>query len=811
MSKQIVIAEQHRIAAVFDAEQIQELVVATGTHQVSDIYLGVVENVLPGIDAAFVNIGDSDRNGFIHVTDLGPLRLRRSASSITELLAPQQKVLVQVMKEPTGTKGPRLTGNISLPGRYLVLMPYGRGVNLSRRIESEGERNRLRALAILMKPAGMGILIRTEADGMPEEAIIEDLENLQKQWESVLTEASATRPPALLNRDDDFVQRVLRDAYCDNVNRIVVDSVQGLKRVKQHLTSWGGGRMPQGVLVDQHRERGSILEYFRVNAAIREAMKPRVDLPSGGYIIIEKTEALTVIDVNSGSFTRSATARETVLWTNCESATEIARQLRLRNIAGVIVVDFIDMESRRDKLQVLEHFNNAMKSDKAKPQIAQLTELGLVELTRKRQGKNIYELFGVPCPACSGIGMHVNLPGEAPSALQTQHQYHHYEEIPDHFAPPGATSPAPQYSDTPSDRRESRDIGRRSIRRDTTITPGRPEARLPEARSNSGYVESYAPEGFTGFEDGGFDSEGALDLSQHPSYQERGRGGNRRRRRRGEPFTKETTTDRGASPWDEVPIDRPSNDRISNDRISNDRHPTERVQNERISLDRVTSRYEVPSIETETDVLDLQPEEVAPAVREGRESRFEERRVRSGRRERTPSEPPEIINVEMTEDEQDVYAWMGISPLILSEQTPKNPRSAIIRIYPPGEVPSDEAVAMSDDVTDDNIPDEFTSIESEFVSSLDPDESEFGDAPARRGRGRIDRRSDGSVAPPIKRSFEGQAEFDFGESVESDLEETFEPEIIESVAIAADSVELELLELEDDGAPRRRRRRSSAT
>ena len=823
MSKQIVIAEQHRIAAVFDAEQIQELVVATGTHQVSDIYLGVVENVLPGIDAAFVNIGDSDRNGFIHVTDLGPLRLRRSASSITELLAPQQKVLVQVMKEPTGTKGPRLTGNISLPGRYLVLMPYGRGVNLSRRIESEGERNRLRALAILMKPAGMGILIRTEADGMPEEAIIEDLENLQKQWESVLTEASATRPPALLNRDDDFVQRVLRDAYCDNVNRIVVDSVQGLKRVKQHLTSWGGGRMPQGVLVDQHRERGSILEYFRVNAAIREAMKPRVDLPSGGYIIIEKTEALTVIDVNSGSFTRSATARETVLWTNCESATEIARQLRLRNIAGVIVVDFIDMESRRDKLQVLEHFNNAMKSDKAKPQIAQLTELGLVELTRKRQGKNIYELFGVPCPACSGIGMHVNLPGEAPSALQTQHQYHHYEEIPDHFAPPGAASPAPQYSDTPTDRRESRDIGRRSIRRDTinpTTTTGRPEARLPEARSSSGYAESYAPEGFTGFEDGGFDSEGALDLSQHPSYQERGRGGNRRRRRRGEPFTKETTTDRGASPWEEVPIDRPStdripNDRIPNDRISNDRHPTERVQNERISLDRVASRYELPSIENETDVLDLQPEEVAPAVRESRESRFEERRVRSGRRERTPSEPPEIINVEMTEDEQDVYAWMGISPLILSEQTPKNPRSAIIRIYPPGEVPSDEAVEVADDGADTNIPDEFEAIESEFVSSLDPDESEFGDAiPARRGRARIDRRSDGSVAPPIKRSFEGQAEFDFGESVESDSEETFEPEVIEPVAIADDSmqsIQLEALDVDDDGAPRRRRRRSSAT
>ena len=574
--------------------------------------------------------------------------------------------------------------------------------------------------------------------------------------------------------------------------------------------------MPLGVLVDQHRERGSILEYFRVNAAIREAMKPRVDLPSGGYIIIEKTEALTVIDVNSGSFTRSATARETVLWTNCESATEIARQLRLRNIAGVIVVDFIDMESRRDKLQVLEHFNNAMRSDKAKPQIAQLTELGLVELTRKRQGKNIYELFGVPCPACSGIGMHVNLPGEAPSALQTQHQYHHYEEIPDHFAPPGATSsapqysapqqPAPQYSDTPSDQRESRDIGRRSARRD-----GRPEARLPEARS-PGYAESCAPEGFTGFEDGGFDSEGVLDLSQHPSYQERGRAGNRRRRRRGEPFTKETTTDRGASPWDETPVDRPSTDRIPNDRISSDRHPTERVQNERISLDRITSRHELPLLEDETDVLDLQPEEAAPAVRESRESRFEERRTRSGRRERTPSEPPEIINVEMSRDEQDVYAWMGISPLVLSEQTPKNPRSAIIRIYAPGEVPSDETVVVMEEVTDTTITDEFPSIESEFITSLDPDESEFGDAiPARRVRGRIDRRSDGSVAPPIKRSFDEQAELDFGESVEPDSDEVDEPEVMEVPTIVEDSIVDESLEPEDDGAPRRRRRRSSAT
>ncbi|RPH91101.1 MAG: Rne/Rng family ribonuclease, partial [Chroococcales cyanobacterium metabat2.561] len=362
MPKQIIIAEQHHIAAVFWEDQIQELVVATGNQQVGDIYLGLVENVIPGIDAAFVNIGDAERNGFIHVTDLGPLRLKKTAGAITELLAPQQKVLVQVMKEPTGNKGPRLTGNVTLPGRYLVLMPNGRGVNLSRRIRSEDERSRLRALGILVKPAGMGLLVRTEAEGKAEEAIIEDLEFLQKQWENIQQMAVSTRAPALLNRDDDFIQRVLRDMYSADVNRIVVDNPMAVKRVKQQLTNWGGGKALEGVYIDSHRETQPILDYFRVNAAIREALKPRVDLPSGGYIIIEPTEALTVIDVNSGSFTRSATARETVLWTNSEAATEIARQLRLRNIGGVVVVDFIDMDSRRDQLKLLELFNKALKS-----------------------------------------------------------------------------------------------------------------------------------------------------------------------------------------------------------------------------------------------------------------------------------------------------------------------------------------------------------------------------------------------------------------------------------------------------------------
>ena len=617
MTKQIVIAEQHRIAAVFSEDQIQEIIVATGSHQVSDIYLGIVENVLPGIDAAFVNIGDSERNGFIHVSDLGPLRLKRAAGSITELLAPQQKVLVQVMKEPTGNKGPRLTGNVSLPGRYLVLMPHGRGVNLSRRIRSENERNRLRALAILVKPAGMGLVIRTEAEGMPEEAIIEDLETLQRQWESIIQEAGSTRAPALLNRDDDFIQRVLRDVYSSDVNRIVVDSHTGLKRVKQQLINWGGGKPPQGVLIDHHRERIPMLEYFRVNAAIREALKPRVDLPSGGYIIIERTEALTVIDVNSGSFTRSATARETVLWTNCEAATEIARQLRLRNIAGVIIVDFIDMDARRDQLQVLEHFNKALRADKSKPQISQLSELGLVELTRKRQGKNLYELFGRPCATCGGLGLLAHLPGES-----------HDEE------------------------------GESLERSAVSLRENRESRRLPEPRRELPATNDLSWEGD---EATGENGDQDLELLNHPSYQERGRGGaNRRRRRRVDaPAPKEGVSAK-VTPWEEPTRYTPAPATVA------------------------------PIISRSEPLFESSP---SPAIEEFPISKEieapEDKRGRLPRRGgvKPAAEPPEMIYVEMTPDEQDVYAWMGISPIVLTTQELKNPKSANIFVTLPGQAP----------------------------------------------------------------------------------------------------------------------------
>ena len=406
MPQQIIIAEQMRIAALLTDERVDELIVAQGRYQIGDVYIGTVENVLPGIDAAFVNIGESEKNGFIHVSDLGPLRLKKNAAGITELLEPRQKVLVQVIKEPTGNKGPRLTGNISLPGRYLILQPHGQGVNISRRISAESERNRLRAIGVLIKPPGTGLLIRTEAESINEELLIDDLENLLKKWESIQQSSENVSPPSLLNRDEDFINKILRDHRGIELNRIVVESNAGAERVREFL-----GKDSANVLVEAHKEPNDLLQHYKINFAINNALQPRVDLPSGGYIIIEPTEALTVIDVNSGSFTRSANARETVLWTNCEAAKEIARQLKLRNIGGVIVIDFIDMDSRKDQLHLLEHFTSSIQNDSARPQIAQLTELGLVELTRKRQGQNIYELFGQSDKNSYGLG-HIPITNE---------------------------------------------------------------------------------------------------------------------------------------------------------------------------------------------------------------------------------------------------------------------------------------------------------------------------------------------------------------------------------------------------------------
>jgi len=796
MPKQIIIAEQHRIGAVFGEDQIQELVVATGEHQVSDIYLGIVENVLQGIDAAFVNIGEPSRNGFIHVTDLGPLRLRRSAGSITELLAPQQKVLVQIMKEPTGNKGPRLTGNVSLPGRYVVLIPFGKGVNLSRRIRTEGERNRLRALAVLAKPAGMGLLVRTEAEDTTEEAILEDLEQLQKQWEIVQQDANSTRAPALLNRDDDFIQRVLRDMFSADVNRIVVDSDQGLKRVKQTLLGWNDGQLPPGVVVDRHRERQPILEYFRVNAAIREALKPRVDLPSGGYIIIEPTEALTVVDVNSGSFTRSSTSRETVLWTNCEAATEIARQMRLRNIAGVIIIDFIDMDYRKDQLQVLEHFNKQLRADKARPQIAQLSELGLVELTRKREGQNIYELFGETCSTCGGLGHLAHVPGEAVYGADGE------------AVPISLVSTAPQREHR---HRTSTTDNTSLSGRGLTRSPRRNERTLPDPRQ-SAPAPAPAPAEWDTFDPEGTEGEDDFNLVNHPSYQQQN-GSKKRRRRVGRTEREEVVRNvPRPTPTSDTPrIAMPNTNAVSRAVIPNRQAPSPSDDNVRATL--VSRNFAPPAIEA--FVPDPLPDplpaaDLAEDTLTTTTADLVEQEQRPGKPQRVKPtrptiEPPEVIAVEMSDLEKETYAWMGISPLVKLGQELNNPKTAIINIVPIGSLPPVPVaiIAPTADLQDEDIP----------TDDLPTSTIHTDDSAAQIVEEVVETHQPEAIDEVVETPPEAEA---IDEVVETSPEPKTIDEVVETDAISIDLDPVEAVTIgsappEELPENRRRKRRSSAT
>lgn len=392
--KKIIIAERDNIAAIMDGKKVTEFFVHRGQVLLGDIYLATVENILPSIEAAFVDVG-VDKMGFLHAQDV------MGKGALKDKLSPKQKVVVQVVKEPTGHKGPRVTTEISLPGRFLVLIPNETGINVSRKIDSPKEKARLKSIVNLLKPVGVGVIVRTEAAGQSESDIQEDLEVLLEKWNNIVTSADSLTPPSLISRDQDLLYRVLREACTDDISEIVVDTAFAMNRVQQLLQNW---RMNRNIEVTLYKGNEPLLIASDIHKEIKTALQTKVNLPSGGYLYIQTTEALTVIDVNSGKFISSATQDETILRTNKEAIHEIARQLRLRNIGGMIIVDFIDMNSRIDKLTILEEFELALEPDKSKPQIGQLSDLGLVELTRHRQGQSLAELFTKKCPHCQGNG-----------------------------------------------------------------------------------------------------------------------------------------------------------------------------------------------------------------------------------------------------------------------------------------------------------------------------------------------------------------------------------------------------------------------
>ena len=393
-ANKIVIAERDNIAAVIENGKVAEFFVHRGDIILGDVYLCQVENILPSIEAAFVNVG-SDKMGFLHAQDVG------GKGALQDKLKPKQKLVVQVVKEPVGHKGPRVTTEISLPGRFLVLMPNEAGINVSKKITSSKERARLKSLVNLLKPVGVGVIVRTEAEGQTEADIQEDLEILLEKWNNIVTSAESMDPPSLLYRDQDLLYRVIREACNEETQEIIVDTGFALNRVQNLLQNW---HMNKNINVTLYKGSEPLLVAMDIHKEIKAALQMKVNLPSGGYLFIQTTEALTVIDVNSGKFTNSATQDETILKTNIEAVHEIARQLRLRNIGGMIIIDFIDMTNRIDKLTMMEELELAMEEDKAKPQVGQLSDLGLVEMTRHRQGQAISEIFAKRCPHCQGNG-----------------------------------------------------------------------------------------------------------------------------------------------------------------------------------------------------------------------------------------------------------------------------------------------------------------------------------------------------------------------------------------------------------------------
>ncbi|MCE5240679.1 Rne/Rng family ribonuclease [bacterium] len=397
-----------RVAIMQDGE-LAELLLESEDRVVGNIYLARVENVVPGLDAAFVDCG-MDKNAFLHVSDAmetepSRAQMRRKMESfppIKEVVKNGDQFLVQVTKGPVDAKGARATRRLALPSRNLVLMADGRGkVGVSKKIEDDQERARLRELAVKTKPEGFGMIVRTRAEGADRKDFEADVKFLMRLWRSIQARARQEKAPALIYEDLSLVFEVLRDVFDPNVRNFVVDDKITYDKVLNLLNTLAPELRPR---VKLYREEEPIFAHYKVEQEIERALHRKVWLPKGGYIAIDPTEALTAIDVNTGKFTSPKRLEDTVLRTNLEAATAIARQLRLRDIGGIIVIDFIDMDNPRHRRQVTAALKAALEEDRMRTRIMHITRLGLVEMTRKRTGQSLNRQMLIPCPCCEGTG-----------------------------------------------------------------------------------------------------------------------------------------------------------------------------------------------------------------------------------------------------------------------------------------------------------------------------------------------------------------------------------------------------------------------
>lgn len=426
MSQEIIInstPQQIRVALLED-EHVAEVSIERRKHRgiVGNIYKGRVTKVLPGMQAAFVDIG-LKKDAFLYVLDvydnleddeteeLGngesenetpPQRKKRSHRRplIQELLKRDQEILVQISKEPLGTKGARVTCHISLPGRYIVFMPTVEHVGVSRKIIGHTERNRLRKIIKELKPASSGFIVRTAGEGREEGDLTADIEFLTRLWSTIKKKSEPMRAPALAHEDLNLILRTVRDLFTHNVGKLVLDSEEEHQKVVEFTEA----TMPH--LTDRIRlfvKDMPIFDHYGIEAELEKALQRKVRLKSGGYLVIDRAEALVAIDVNTGKFVGKKNLEDTIVRTNLEAAKEVARQVRLRDLGGIIIVDFIDMESEENKKRVVSTLENELVHDRARTNVLELTELGLVQMTRKRVRESLKQLLYQPCPYCKGM------------------------------------------------------------------------------------------------------------------------------------------------------------------------------------------------------------------------------------------------------------------------------------------------------------------------------------------------------------------------------------------------------------------------
>jgi len=394
-------SSETRVALLEDRELVELYIERPKRSVVGNVYLGKVKDVLPGMQAAFVDIG-LEKNAFLYVDEVvtpeGVEDMPRR--NIQSLLRPGQQIMVQVLKDPMGTKGARTTTEVTLPGRFLVLLPFSEFVGVSRKLPEE-ERERLHDVIASHVPEGVGIIVRTVAQGASTRDLMSDLEFLLRLWRRVSHQAREALAPELVYTEMDLALRMVRDVFSDDFRRLLIDDRSVYEKVVSFLKKTSPDLIRR---VEMDRERQPLFDRYDLQATINSAIQRSVELPSGGRISIDKTEALTAVDVNTGRYVGKWSLEDTILRTNLEAADEVARQLRLRDIGGIIVVDFIDMEDATSRAQLMSRFSALLSRDRTKTRVTEISRLGLVEMTRKNVTDGLYGVLTEPCPCCEGEG-----------------------------------------------------------------------------------------------------------------------------------------------------------------------------------------------------------------------------------------------------------------------------------------------------------------------------------------------------------------------------------------------------------------------